>query len=198
MKTSASPFISVFVYILIIQSHVFGQKAIWQTDPEHSFIQFEVSHLTISTVVGYFNEFSAKVESHGNNFSGAKANAIIDVNSVDTKNMKRDKHLKEDDFFNVAKFPSIRFTSTEFTLNKDGTYTIIGDLTIRDVTKPIKLEAKYNGEVSFEGKTTCGFTANGSLNRFDYGLKWNDVVDSGGFVVGETVKIILNLRLVKQ
>jgi len=131
-------------------------------------------------------------------FSNARISAQIEVNSIDTENMTRDKHLREDDFFNVKTYPYINFTSTDFKKTSDNQYTIVGDLTIRDVTMPIELEAVYGGEVLVEDKIVSGFKAKGSLNRFEYGLKWDDVLDSGSLVVSEEVDIVLNLQLVKN
>ncbi|MEM6524741.1 MAG: YceI family protein [Bacteroidota bacterium] len=170
----------------------------WVVDPIHSSVQFEVSHLTVSSVTGIFTGFTGSVIDSSKDFDNAKINATVDVNTVNTNNLERDKHLKEDDFFNASAYPNITFVSSVFKRNNDGSYTIQGDLTIRSVTKPISLSANYGGLVSINGKQKAGFTAKGKINRFDYGLKWDDVLDSGGFVVGEMVDIILNIELVKQ
>lgn len=170
----------------------------WVVDPTHSSVQFEVSHMTVSSVTGAFTGFTGSVTSKDSDFQNATINATVDVNTVDTNNLERDKHLKEDDFFNAVRYPNISFVSSVFKKNADGSYTIQGDLTIRDVTKPISLSATYGGLVSINAKQKAGFSAKGEINRFDYGLKWDDVLDSGGLIVGETVDIILNIELVKQ
>ena len=175
-----------------------AQQASWTIVPDHSSIQFSVTHLVVSTVTGKFNTFEGTIKTSGADFSNAEISAQIEVNSIDTENLTRDKHLREDDFFNVKKYPYINFTSTDFKRTSDHDYTIVGDLTIRDITLPIELEAVYGGQVLVEDKTVCGFKATGSLNRFDYGLKWDDALDTGSLVVSENVDIALNFQLVKN
>ena len=170
----------------------------WVVDPVHSSVQFEVSHLAVSSVTGDFTGFTGSVITQNDDFNNARISATIDVNSVDTNNLERDKHLKEDDFFNASKYPNITFVSSVFSKEKDNIFTIQGDLTIRDVTKPISLSAEYGGIVSINGQQKAGFTAEGTIDRFDYGLKWDDVLDSGGLIVGEKVDIILKVQLVKK
>lgn len=171
----------------------------WVADPSHSSVQFKVTHLVISSVTGDFAKFDAKVVS-GNktDFQNAKIEAQIDVGSVDTKNLTRDKHLKEDDFFNVEKFPRMSFVSTSFEKINDKNYKITGELTIRDVTRTVTLDAVYGGKIKVNGKERAGFSASGKINRFDFNLKWSDTIDSGSLVVGETVEIIINVELVRQ
>lgn len=188
--------IGILWCIVVIQLP--AQQTIWTIVPDHSSIQFSVTHLVVSTVTGKFNIFKGTIKTTGADFSNARISAQIDVNSIDTENMTRDKHLREDDFFNVKTYPYISFTSTDFKKTSDNQYTIVGDLTIRDVTMPIELEAVYGGEVLVEDKIVSGFKAKGSLNRFEYGLKWDDVLDSGSLVVSEEVDIVLNLQLVKN
>lgn len=186
-----------FILLGLIFSTVRGQTT-WVVDQTHSSVQFEVSHLAVSSVTGVFTGFTGSIVSNDASFDNARVNATIDVNTVDTNNLERDKHLKEDDFFNAASYPNITFVSSVFKKNADDSFTIQGDLTIRDVTKPISLSATYGGIVSISGKQKAGFSAKGKINRFDYGLKWDDVLDSGGLIVGETVDIVLNIELVKQ
>jgi polyisoprenoid-binding protein YceI len=178
----------------------FTAKAqIWQADINHSSIQFKVTHLVISSVTGDFAKFEAKLtQSNKSDFANAKIDAVIEVSSVDTKNLTRDKHLKEDDFFNIDKYPKMTFISTGFEKIDDKNYKLTGELTIRDVTKTVVLNAVYGGKIKVNGKERAGFSATGKINRFDYDLKWSDTIDSGSLVVGETVEIILNMELVKQ
>ncbi|MEM9858975.1 MAG: YceI family protein [Bacteroidota bacterium] len=189
-------------FLLLSMVSLFSQllpaQTTWVIDPVHSSVQFEVSHMTVSSVTGVFTGFTGSVISQQENFNNAKINAIVDVNTISTNNLERDKHLKEDDFFNASNYPNITFISSVFKVNSDGSYTIQGNLTMRDVTKPISLAATFGGLVSINGKQKAGFSAKGEINRFDYGLKWDDVLDSGGLIVGETVDIILNIELVKQ
>ncbi|MEO9801768.1 MAG: YceI family protein [Reichenbachiella sp.] len=169
----------------------------WKADPAHSSIQFEVSHLAISTVTGKFTEFSCELESKKNSFEGAKVDAKVEVGSVSTENLTRDKHLKEDDFFNANQFPQMTFVSESFKKTADDQYEVTGTLTIRDVSKKITFPATYSGMISMGDKTISGFKANFTINRFDFKLKWDDTLDTGSLVVGEDVDVRLNLELVK-
>ncbi len=188
---------SLVLGLSILSFAATGQTT-WVVDPVHSSVQFEVSHLAVSSVTGDFTGFTGSVITQNDDFNNARISATIDVNSVDTNNLERDKHLKEDDFFNATKYPNITFVSSVFSKEKDNIFTIQGDLTIRDVTKPISLSAEYGGIVSINGQQKAGFTAEGTIDRFDYGLKWDDVLDSGGLIVGEKVDIILKVQLVKK
>ena len=174
-------------------------QSTWVIDPGHSQIEFEVSHLTVSSVTGFFTSFSGTVvTSKKTDFEDAKIHATIEVASITTNNLERDKHLKEDDFFNANEYPEIKFKSTSFSRNADGSFKLMGDLTIRDVTKPITLDVKFGGIASIDNMKRAGFTAKGSINRFDYKLKWDDALDSGGLIVGEKVDMILRMELIKQ
>ncbi|ELR73223.1 YceI family protein [Fulvivirga imtechensis AK7] len=133
-----------------------------------------------------------------NDFEDAKVNATIETASITTNNLERDKHLKDEDFFHVEKFPEIKFKSTSFKKVGENKYRVTGDLTIRDITKPVTLETDFGGIVSISDKKKAGFTARGSINRFDYGLKWSDALDNGGLIVGEKVDIVIKMELVKQ
>lgn len=170
----------------------------WVIDPVHSTVQFEVSHLSISSVTGLFTSYSGTVTSNGEDFRNASANITIDASSITTNNLERDRHLKEDDFFNVKKYPKINFVSKKFSLTEDNNYIIEGDLTIREKTMPIILTAEFGGIISINKIKKAGFKAKGKINRFEYGLKWDDLLDSGGLMVGEEVDLILNVELVKQ
>lgn len=169
----------------------------WRIDPAHSNVQFEVTHLSISTVTGHFTSFTGEVETKGNNFDGAKVSAEVLVSSVNTENVTRDKHLKKDDFFNAEKFPNMTFRSTSFKRNSDTEYVVTGDLTIRDVTKEITFIATYGGQIKTGKKMISAFRGAFTINRFDYKLKWDDTLDSGGLVVGEEVSIKLSMQLEK-
>lgn len=169
----------------------------WKADPAHSSIQFEVSHMTISTVTGQFTDFTCELESKKNSFDGAKVDAKVKVESVSTENLTRDKHLKEDDFFNAKQFPQITFVSDSFKKKEGDTYEVTGTLTIRDVSKKITFPATYSGMINMGNRTISGFKANFTINRFDYKLKWDDTLDTGSLVVGEDVDVRLNLELVK-
>lgn len=186
------------ILILSFISSVSLAQTTWVIDPTHSSVQFDVSHLAVSSVTGFFTSYAGTLTSKKNDFEDSKINATIEVASITTNNLERDKHLKEDDFFNAEKFPEIKFESTSFKKVSDNNYLIEGNLTIRDVTKPVTLDAEFGGIVSINNKKKAGFTATGTIDRFDYGLKWDDVLDNGGLIVGEKVDIILKIELVKQ
>ncbi len=187
-----------FTFILALLFISSQAQTTWIVDPTHSSIQFEVSHLAVSSVTGQFTSYSATVTSKKNDFNGAKITATIQTASITTNNLERDKHLKDDDFFNAAEYPDIKFESTSFIEKEDNMYSITGNLTMKGVTKPITLNAEFGGIVSINKKEKAGFEARGTVNRFDYGLSWDDVLDSGGLIVGEKVDIILKIELVKQ
>ena len=187
------------IILIFISVNFLNAQNTWKIDNSHSTVEFEVSHLTVSSVTGFFTSFNGEIiTAKKNEFEDAKVNATIDVASVSTNNLERDKHLKEDDFFNAEKYPVIKFQGTEFKKYEDGSYSLTGELTIRDVTKKIDLDVEFGGIVSLNDMKRAGFTAKGSINRFDYGLKWDDSLDSGGLIVGEKVSIILKIEAVKQ
>lgn len=171
----------------------------WNIDPTHSEIQFKVKHLVISTVTGYFRSFNGTVKTDGDSFDGAKITFEADIDSVDTNNEDRDTHLKSDDFFNAEKYPKMKFESTSFKNTGDDTYKLTGNMTIRDVTKEITLDVTHGGTVEDPyGQTKAGFELNGSLNRKEFGLKWSAVTEAGSVVVGDEVKLLINVQVVQQ
>jgi polyisoprenoid-binding protein YceI len=171
----------------------------WKQDQAHSQVKFSVTHLVISEVEGTFKDFDVTLTQNGAEFAGSTLEASIKTASVTTENEMRDKHLKSDDFFNAEKYPTMLFKSNAFEKTGENTYRITGTLTIRDVTKPIVLEAKFLGQVTDPwGNQKAGFKATGSINRFDYGIKWNKAVEAGGLVVSDKVDITLLMELQKQ
>ncbi|MFN4082126.1 MAG: YceI family protein [Bacteroidia bacterium] len=169
----------------------------WAIDPMHSEITFKVKHLMISTVSGKFEKFNAEITS-GDEFENAHVSFTADVNSINTGNEQRDGHLKSDDFFNSEAFPHISFKSTEF--KKAGSnFKLIGDLTIRDVTKQVELDVTYNGKmVDPYGNEKAGFEVEGKINRKDFKLNWSVTTEAGGIVVSDEVKIHCNVQFAKQ
>lgn len=187
--------ILVLLLGLVVQINA---QSLWKADPAHSNVQFEVTHLAISTVTGSFGKVHCTVKSDGNDFDGAMITASVNVDEISTENLTRDKHLKQDDFFNVKLFPEIKFISNAFKKVSDNKYELSGDLTIRDVTKKVTFPVEYSGQIALGKKVVSAFKANFIINRFDYGLKWNDTLDTGSLVVGEDVSVTLNLELVRQ
>ncbi len=174
-------------------------KTIWGIDTAHSEIHFKVKHMMVSTVTGAFNEFEGKVEASGDDFEQASITFTADVNSIDTRNQQRDDHLKSDDFFNAEQFPVLSFASKSFAKKNEEEYELIGDLTIRETTREVALKTTYNGTaVDPYGATKAGFEISGKINRKDFGLQWNAITETGGVVVSDEVKLVLNIQLVKQ
>jgi polyisoprenoid-binding protein YceI len=177
----------------------FAQAANWTVDPVHSSVKFSVSHMTISTVEGSFKTFSGTMTTPTPDFNNARINFTIDVNSVNTDNDMRDKHLKSDDFFNAEKYPSITFVSTSFKKYKGSSYILQGNLTIRNTTKKVTIPVVYGGTVKDPmGNTKAGFKATGKISRKEYGLLWNKLTEAGGAMVGDEVTFTVNLEVAQQ
>lgn len=167
----------------------------WTLDKSHSGVKFSVDHLVISEVEGNFKVFSGSVVSPSPDFTNAKVEFTVDVNSINTDDEKRDGHLKSDDFFNAEKYPQMKFTSTSFKKVKDNAYVLEGDLTIRDVTKKVKFAVMYGGTVKDPwGNIKAGFKASAKINRKDFGLKWGALTETGGAVVGDEVRMLVNVE----
>lgn len=173
--------------------------ATYKIDPLHSEIKFKVKHLMISNVTGEFKTFDASIEADAEDFSDARISFEADVDSISTNNDQRDGHLKSNDFFNAAEFPKLRFVSTSVQKISDNELSVTGDLTIRDVTRPITLQAEIGGSmVDFYGQTKVGFDAAGTIQRKDFGLSWDAVTEAGGVVVSNDVKLQLAVQFTKQ
>ncbi len=172
-------------------------KEIWAIDPNHSIIQFKVKHLAVSNVSGTFNLFSGNLETRDETFNGAAVHFEIDTNSVDTNNSERDGHLKSPHFFDSAKFPKITFKGT--LQNAAGDFLLVGELTMLETTRAVKLNVEFTGTGTGRfGDTRAGFEISGKLNRKDYGLSFGLLTDAGNLVVGEEVKLNCDIQLIKQ
>jgi polyisoprenoid-binding protein YceI len=173
--------------------------ALWKVDQAHSEIKFKVKHLVVSTVTGQFTSFSGTVESDKPDFSDSKISFEADINSINTNNEQRDGHLKSPDFFDAANHPKLTFVSKSISKKSYEEYIVVGDMTIRGITKEISLNVTYNGTTKgFGGVDVAGFEITGKLNRFDYGLQWNALTEAGGIVVSEEVKIEISAELNRQ
>lgn len=171
----------------------------WVIDPSHSNIGFKVKHLMISTVSGEFGSYSGTLTTEGDSFEGASVEFSADVNSINTGNEQRDGHLKSPDFFDADNHPAITFKSNGFTKKGDDEYEMTGDLTIRGVNKPVKLAVEFAGIVQDPyGNTKAGFSINGKINRKDFGLAWSAVTEAGSVVVGEEVRLVMEVQLLKE
>ena len=172
----------------------------WVLDPTHSEVQFKIKHLMITNVSGSFDIFTVSAQTEDEDFTKAKLSFTAEVNSISTNNEQRDAHLKAPDFFDAEKFAQIKFTATKTEpVDNDGSYELYGDLTIRDVTKNVKLSVEFGGVVKDPyGNTKAGFTIHGKINRKDFGLTWSAVTEAGGVVVSDEVKIAAEIQLIEQ
>jgi polyisoprenoid-binding protein YceI len=190
------------IIFLAISSLMFSNahaQTKWTIDNSHSNVKFTVTHLVISEVEGNFKTFNGTLTAAKPDFTDAKIEFTVDVNSINTDNESRDKHLKGDDFFNGEKFPQMKFTSLLFKKVTDKKYELTGNLTIRDVTKKVKFDVVFGGTVKDPwGNTKAGFKATTTINRLEYGLKWNSLTEAGGAVVGPDVEIKINAEFVKE
>ncbi|NEM97723.1 YceI family protein [Pontibacter burrus] len=176
-------------------------KAIkWVADPMHSEVQFKVKHLMITTVTGYFKNFNIEAVTSDDAFTRAERIVFTaDVNSISTNNEQRDAHLKSADFFDGEKHKEIRFEAKSYENVGGDDYLLHGDLTIRDVTRPVTVGVELGGiVVDPYGQTKAGFTVDGKLSRKDFGLTWNAVTEAGSVVVSDEIRLQAEVQLVKQ
>ena len=171
----------------------------WELDPTHSAVEFSAKHMMITTVRGRFNKFDVKLNLDENNPTNSSVEVTIEAATLDTREPKRDDHLRSGDFLEVETYPNITFKSKRVEQVGEDHYRVIGDLTIRDVTREVELDTTLEGRaVNPWGKEVIAFDAKTSINRKDYGLKWNVALETGGMLVGETVKIEIQVQAVKQ
>ena len=171
----------------------------YKIDAAHSEITFKVKHLMITNVTGNFNQFDATLETTNEDFSDAKISFEAETASISTNNEQRDGHLKGDDFFASATYPKLSFVSTSFTKLSNDEYKLVGDITLRDVTKSIELAVEYGGTATDPyGQVKSGFEITGKINRKDFGLVWSATTEAGGIVVSDEVKLNLSVQMIKQ
>jgi polyisoprenoid-binding protein YceI len=172
---------------------------VWTLDPTHSQAEFGVRHLMISTVKGHFRDLSGAVTVEDGDLTTAQIDVTIQAASIDTRVGQRDDHLRSADFFDVERFPALTFHSTAVERVADDRYRVAGDLTIRDVTRPVTLDVQGLGSVRDPwGSERTGYTATSRINRKDFGLNWNKALETGGFVVGDDVRIDIEVELVRS
>ncbi len=171
----------------------------WSIDNAHSQIQFAVRHMMISTVRGRFENFSGSVELDDKKLENTKVDVKIDMATINTRDSQRDGHLRSPDFFEVEKFPYATFVSKSVKTTDATHAKLVGDLTIRGVTHEATLDVEFNGMAKNPwGNTAAGFSAQGKINRKDWGLEWNMALETGGFLVGDEITLDIELELVKQ
>jgi polyisoprenoid-binding protein YceI len=169
----------------------------WLIDDVHTHIGFSVRHMMVSTMRGQFKKYSGTIELDEADFTRSKFEGEIEVASIDTNNAQRDEHLRNGDFFDVANHPKILFASTRIERKGDLEFVVHGDLTIKGVTRPIALDVEFRGTAKNPwGKTVTGLSASGTINRKDFGVSYNALLETGGVAISEKVKIELEAELV--
>ncbi len=168
----------------------------WEIDPSHSQVVFSLKHMMFSTIRGRFNVLSGHLHIDEQNPQNSWVEAQVDTASIDTRDERRDGHLSSPDFFDAQQYPVISFKSTKVEHTGGNEYNVTGDLTMHGVTKPVTFKAEYGGQGKhpFGGHTVAGLSAKATINRKDWGLSWNQALESGGVLVGEDVKIEIDLE----
>jgi polyisoprenoid-binding protein YceI len=191
--------VAIAAVVATIATPALAQTAAWNIDSAHSTAGFAVRHMMVTTVRGDFGKMSGTVRFDGTNVETVVADVTVDVNSVDTREPKRDEHLKSPDFFDAAKFPTMTFKSKRVEPGAAGAFRLIGDLTMRGVTKEVAFDVEGpTPEVKDQrGNTRIGATATAKINRQDFGVSWSRSLDTGGLVVSNDVTITIDLALVK-
>lgn len=189
--------LTLVAMLIMMPAAVFSQG--FSVDKSHSSIGFKVTHMMVSKVAGSFDEFEVDIAFDEDNPLNTVINTTIQTNSIDTDHEKRDGHLRSGDFFGSEEFPVMKFTSKNITKTGVNRFAVEGDLTIRDQTREVLLDVTQSPIVKDPwGNDRIGFEAIASINRYDYGLKWNKVTEAGGLLVGDEVEIMIHLELVKQ
>lgn len=189
-------FFTILAILFFIVPNIYAAN--YAVDVPHTQIHFSVAHLMVFKVRGNFTDFSGEIDIDTNNKTLVSAKATIDATSIDTRNKKRDDHLKSADFFDVAKYPKITFVSKSVSGHGDN-ITVVGDLTIKDVTKEITLKGNFAGVATDPwGNNRAGFAATGEVDRREFGLTWNKALEAGGVVVGDTITIGLEVESIAQ
>jgi polyisoprenoid-binding protein YceI len=170
----------------------------WKIDPSHSHVEFAVRHLMITTVKGRFGEVNGTLYGDETDLGNASIELTIPVSTIDTRDAQRDAHLRSADFFEAEKYPEIRFRSRKIARTGDDTFAVDGDLTIRDVTKPITLIVTAGGHAKDPwGGERVGYSTTAKINRKDFGLNWNQALEAGGVLVGDEVRISAELEFLR-
>jgi len=171
----------------------------WQIDPVHTNVEFAVRHLMVATVRGRFNTVAGTLVLDEEDLARSAVTVQIDAASIDTREPQRDEHLRSPDFLDTAQFPTITFQSRRIAPRPDGRYTVVGDLTIRGITREVVLEAAIDGRVKDPwGNERIAFSAQTTINRKDFGANWNVALEAGGWLVGEEVKVSIEAEAVRQ
>ena len=170
----------------------------WEGDPAHTTSTFSVRHMMVTNVRGEFGKTTATVQQDDKDITKSTVEVTIDTTTIDTRQPKRDAHLKSPDFFDVEKFPTMTFKSTKITKGEGSKLKVEGNLTLHGVTKPVIFDVDVTPEITNRGQTHKGVTANTKINRKDFGLNWNQTLETGGVLVGDDVQITIEAELHKK
>jgi polyisoprenoid-binding protein YceI len=182
--------------LLILASLTRAEK--WELDIPHSSVGFSVRHMVVTKTHGKFNDFTGYIDFDGKNIEKGSAEITVQIVSIDTDNKTRDDHLRSPDFFDAEKFPTMTFKSKKVIKGSGSEFKLVGDLTIRDVTKEVTFDCEFNGLINDPmGNTRAGFSATSKINRQDFNVKWSKKLDTGGLVVGDEVKIAIEIEAIK-
>ena len=203
MAVTAWARVGVVAFLLVAQITVTAQDgqepATWQVDAINSNITFSLTHFMVSKAHGRFAKFAATLNLDPSTLTASKVDVRIDAASIDTANSARDDHLRTADFFDVQRFPEIVFTSTRIERSGENRFRVVGNLTMHGVTREVVLDTEHRGWVKDpQGRERTAFIAKTTLNRQDFGIKWNQVMDSGGVAIGDQVDIEIDLLAVKR
>lgn len=199
VKSTLAVAVIVFSFFALSSSPSQAEVAEYTIDPDHSAVIFKVKHLAISTVTGRFDLFEGSYKLDTDNLANSSVNTTIVASSINTNEKDRDDHLKSNDFLDVEKYPNITFESKEIKKVDGSDFQIVGDLTIHGVTKEVTLDAVYEGYAKDpRGNERTAFVANGKINRKDFGMTWNKALELGGFVVGDEVRITLEVEGIRN
>ncbi|MFN5480482.1 MAG: YceI family protein [Chitinophagaceae bacterium] len=188
-------FLSLVVMMTLAISVSFAQST-WKVDKGHSNVKFAVTHMVVSEVEGSFKMFDGSLVASKADLSDAVVNFSVDINSINTDSERRDGHLKSDDFFNSEKFPQMKFVSTSMKPLGGNKYALSGNLTIRDITKPVTFDVTYGGQIKTQnGGAKAGFKAKTTVDRLAFGLKWDRALETGSLVVGKDVEVTILVEM---
>jgi|SRR5690625_1881457 len=167
----------------------------WNIDVAHTNLGFTVKHMMVSRVRGSFTAFEGAIEGNPEDLASSNISFKVDMNSINTNNEDRDNHLRSGDFFDTETFPTMEFNSTKIVETSEDEFDVVGDLTIKDATKEVTFKAEYEGKATDPwGQEVVGFTVEGSIDRKEFGLTWNQALETGGFLVGDKIKIVIEIE----
>ncbi|MGA9721769.1 MAG: YceI family protein [Candidatus Binatus sp.] len=190
---------SAIALAIVVALPVLARADTWKIDPAHTNVEFTVRHMMISNVKGQFQKTSGTIATNGSDPASAQIDATIDATSIDTRVEKRDMHLKSPEFLDVAKYQTITFKSTKVEAEGPNKWKVTGDLTLHGVTKPVVLDVEGSGPpIQVMGNTRAGASATAKIKRSDFGLTWNQALESGGVMVGDEVAISIDVEAIKK